>query len=949
MADTIRTEPTEKKITHHVSFSNGGTELGLVLCNGYGNPSTQGIRQGKMPNRSLQISQGDPDYSDMELPYTPITQKDWSGGRGQEDFEKDKTRYSDSHTIDAMMGEVMLGPKPTVANDVGGFASGTPIDNTQQDDETTPNPFTGGFWSDVSGEEVTYFEDTCTLSRRYPPGTLPVLTVHYQTRATRFQYTDANPLMQIKLKLSNTSKVTIAIREATTVDISTDQKKKDLYDLLVKLESLGTYEKSETFDIVKATTLTEYTFDFNHTMVEDAYYWLIVRNENILMNDDPLDFDFSVGTNDTPSTYEFRGVQGFYNSIKATYSTGYEYVKYCASISDNTGDSLAYSLIPLGESSGDAHFFTLRNTKFVIMSPSDGSAPKLYMEGYHGYAAAANTGELTKIHARNIGAEADGCIVKLVGGPGSTERTRWREIDSVTTGASGYLIVDPAWKIVHTTSTEFAVIGTETWTEITGHGLTTAVTDVMVVNDIVYFAQGESVKLRRMTCYNNSGAWAFKFAEEDYYATFMELIQKEDGTLRIWRALATASTVSSSAVAAWQDSTAKILSFGSDITCGNTMYRINGLVAYGTPRIPYVLKEDGFGAISNDIYDQVPLAEFAAVADDNNGRANLQRGVYLYLTLLNGVERYYEGRLDDIGPNRDLGLPNNRNGVVSSMLAYPGRMYASIDHPTGYSAVLVYNDVGWHEIYRSSLGARIYTMDVQVLDGDRCDRLWIAQEGTITWLPIAIDPKKQDDYTYNPTGSIETSWINSNFKEIKKYFSSIEIFSEGLTAGAQYVRISYKVDDDDDDWTEIDDDVDESPSQEIEFPNHAVYGKRIKIKLVLYTTDTSSSPRIKGITIKPVTRLPLKKSWSMTFRVDDSIHDLQGIQSELDGYDLMAQLESWADSNTTPTPLLMNVPHLLFNNKYVFIEPESLRPIQWITGDNKKDLVGIGQLTVYEA
>jgi len=936
MADTIRTEPTEKKITHHVSFSNGGTELGLVLCNGYGNPSTQGIRQGKMPNRSLQISQGDPDYSDMELPYTPITQKDWSGGRGQEDFEKDKTRYSDSNTIDAMMGEVMLGPKPTGVE----LETPTVITNAQEDEESIANPFTGRGWL-YSNLYSTWTEVSQSLS--VPTGCY----INRQVRATRFQWTSALNLSTVTLWLANTNNVSVYVLPADTVDISTGTAKEDLIEYLLDGTWIGK-NGIPTYEITESSALQEYTFNVPARMVEDNYYWLVVASNKVINPIEARGFTipFIVGTNDTPASHEIICVNGlFYAYFPATDTQ----TKYFAAIKENSGDSLAFVLTPTTIIPGAAHFFTLRNTKFMITSPSDGSAPKLYMEGYHGYAAAANTGELTKIHAINIGAEADGCIVKLVGGPGSTERVRWREIQSVTTGASGYLIVDPAWNIVHTTSTEFAVIGTETWTEITGHGLTTAVTDVMVVNDIVYFAQGESVKLRRMTCYNNSGAWAFKFAEEDYYATYMKLIQKEDGTLKIWRALATASTVSSSAVAAWQDSTAKILSFGSDITCGNTMYRINGLVAYGTPRIPYVLKEDGFGAISNDIYDQVPLAEFAAVADDNNGRANLQRGVYLYLTLLNGVERYYEGRLDDIGPNRDLGLPNNRNGVVSSMLAYPGRMYASIDHPTGYSAVLVYNDVGWHEIYRSSLGARIYTMDVQVLDGDRCDRLWIAQEGTITWLPIAIDPKKQDDYTYNPTGSIETSWINSNFKEIKKYFSSIEIFSEGLTAAAQYVRISYKVDDEDNDWTEIDDDVDESPSQEIDFPNHAVYGKRIKIKLVLYTTSTSSSPRIKGITIKPVTRLPLKKSWSMTFRVDDSIHDLQGIQSELDGYDLMAQLESWADSNTTPTPLLMNVPHLLFNNKYVFIEPESLRPIQWITGDNKKDLVGIGQLTVYEA
>jgi hypothetical protein len=278
-------------------------------------------------------------------------------------------------------------------------------------------------------------------------------------------------------------------------------------------------------------------------------------------------------------------------------------------------------------------------------------------------------------------------------------------------------------------------------------------------------------------------------------------------------------------------------------------------------------------------------------------------------------------------------------------------MYASIDHPTGYSSVMLYNDLGWHEIYRSSLGARIYAIDVQVIDGDKCDRIWIAQEGSITYFPVAIDPRKQSDYTYSSTGSIETSWINGNFAEIVKYYSSVEIFSENLVEDEQYVRISYKVDSDDNDWTEIDENIDTSPSQKVDFPNHNVYGKRIKLKMTLYTADSLKTPRIRGITINPVTRLPIKKSWSLTFRVDDNFFDLQGKRSELNASELMAQIESWADSDTTPTPLLMNVPHALFDNKYVFIEPESLRPIQWLKDDsvNGKKLIGIEQLTVYEA
>lgn len=958
MANRINAEPAVAKKTHYVSFEQGDTKLGLVLCNGRGEPDSRALQLGKMPTRALQFSQGDPDYSDMELPYTPITQKDWSGGRGQEDFEKDKTRYSDSQNIDAMYGDVILGPKATEVT----LATTTDLVNAQQDSERIPNPFTCNVRKTFSiipilpswSESALYMR----LGQTYYKGIMYDGYVSGQTRATRFQWTLANNLKKVKLWLAGTNSVTIRIFKYPTVDVSTPEDKIAILKAIETGLNDSTYGISgctqQTFSIVESSTLTEYEFDFPYVMVQNEYYVLVVKSNKQMNQPKASRFtlEFLVGTNNTPSSLEYIGATGLIqlSADEVTWSEAQESPKWHSSIKTYSGDSLAYTLVSEQSSPGSAFFFNLRNSKFLVTSPADGSAPKLYMEGYHGFSDGSNSADKSKIMARNIGSEAVGAIVKIVGGDGSTERIRWRTITEVVTGAAGYCVVDTPWNFTHSDNTEYAIYGTGQWTEITGHGLTAAITDVCVHNDIVYFAQ-LGVVIRRMTCQTSAGTpdtWTFKYAAEATYATFLKIIQNEEGVKKIWRGNATSSTVASSDLAAWADNPTTILSWSSDIVCGNPSYRINGLVAYGTPRIPFVLKEDGFGSISNGIYDQIPLNEFAAVADDNNGRANLQRGVYLYLSMLNGLERYYEGRLDDMGPNRDLGLPNNRNGQISSLLAYPGRMYAAIDHPTGYSAILLYNEVGWHEIYRSALGARIHNMDVQVLDGDQCDRLWVAQEGSIAWLPVAIDPKKQNDYDYSSTGSIETAWINGNFKEIKKFFSSIVIYSENLTAAEQFVRISYKIDSDDNSWTEIDEDVDESPSQEIEFPNHAVYGKRIKIKLTLYTTSSLKSPRIRAITLKPVTRLPIKDSWTFTYRIDDNLFDMQGAQSTLTAAELYAQIKTWASSEDTPAPLLMRAPHTIFDNKYVFIEPESLRPIQWVTDDKTEPLIAIGQLTVFE-
>lgn len=951
MTDVIDASPTDKRVSYNVKFTSGAEELGLILCDGYGRPNPNGIRQGKMPNRSLQISQGDPNYSDMELPYTPITQKDFSGGRGQDDFEKDTSRYADSSAIDGISGSLVLGPKATRTI----YSSAlTNITRAKQDEEGFGNPFTGykDSWynpilpppdpipADADGIWHIRLDD----SAYYHPN------IAYTVRATRFQWTGDGDLAKVKLWLANTNLIQISLFALATVDISTDAARKALRDAIIYGTANSTYGitnvSRQTFAVTESETVVPVEFDFNANMTKNAYYVLAVTSKKAILYPQDMDFviPFKVGTNNTASTLEIRALKS--TSIITLQPDGLlqlhttDGVHQCLA---NSGDSLAFEMTQQAKQPGGAIFFDLKGTKFLVTSPSDGSAPRLFYEGYHGFAA-DNTATKDRILSINIGAEAVGANVKIISGPGAKENIRWRTIQSVVTGGSGYCVVDYDWNIIHTTATEFAIYGTGVWQEITGHGLTGAVTDVVVANGIVYFAQGDAIAIRRMRMVQDSRVWKPEYSDETgTYATYLELIQNESGVQKIWRALSAAAEVSSSDVKAW----GAALAFGTAIVCKNTDYRITGIVAYGNPRIPWIMKEDGFGAVSNNIYDQVPLNEFKSVSDDNNGRASMQRGVYLYLSMLNGLERYYDGRLDDIGPNRDLGFPNNRNGQVSALLPYPGRMYAAIDHPTGYSSILEYNDIGWHEIYRTSLRERIYSMSVQVIDGDKCDRLWIANEGGYTWLPIAIDPKKQGDYTYTTTGEIITSWYSGNFKEIIKYFSAIHLYTEGLSI-YQYLNVYYQTDTESETWSAIPTQVNTSPVQKILFPEHAVTGKRIRLKIVFNTIEPLKTPRLKALTISVVTRLPIKKSWSMTYRVDDNLFDLQHKRSSLTADQLQAKIEEYADSARTPAPLYMEAPHLLFSGKYVFIEPDSLRPIEWVYSETEKKFIGIGTLTVYE-
>jgi hypothetical protein len=93
-----------------------------------------------------------------------------------------------------------------------------------------------------------------------------------------------------------------------------------------------------------------------------------------------------------------------------------------------------------------------------------------------------------------------GGVVKIFKGPGAADETNWRWIeDQSQSGSNDYFLAAYAddWGTTHTTATEFATMGVDFWQEITGHGLTARVTDVLVVGDYVYFAQGDTTPIRR--------------------------------------------------------------------------------------------------------------------------------------------------------------------------------------------------------------------------------------------------------------------------------------------------------------------------------------------------------------------------------------------------------------------------------------------------------------------
>lgn len=417
------------------------------------------------------------------------------------------------------------------------------------------------------------------------------------------------------------------------------------------------------------------------------------------------------------------------------------------------------------------------------------------------------------------------------------------------------------------------------------------------------------------------------------------------------------------------------------IYCGNTNARIVNIVGYGQPEIPYILKEDGFGSIYNNIYQEMPIGEMATVRSEDNGQAAMQYGVYLYFNIAGGMlERYYDQRLDDIGPNRDEGLPINRQGEIKKIIPYPGRYYVAVDAGfNGYSSVLCNNMLGWHEIYRSNvMGARINDIYIQSIPGNSyVDRLWVSEATSVVALPISIAPLQQYKYPYygyrdvDSSGYIETSWIDFDLKDVEKYFHSVTVFSDysgDVKTGDEYqINVWFRVDGDND-WSyagrakasEVVDGRRQVGVKEIDLryysaireTPHNVSGKKIKFKISLTPmADEYETPRLKALLVNAVLRMPIKRSWNVTFMLEP-MKDLQGRQLTDTPALLYNQLYTWANSKTHATPLLMRTNDAITDNKYVFIDPASITPFQAVAqmgdGSGNQEYRHIATMTIYE-
>ena len=164
-------------------------------------------------------------------------------------------------------------------------------------------------------------------------------------------------------------------------------------------------------------------------------------------------------------------------------------------------------------------FFQYEQIPFMVRQKI-GEEPTVWINGVIGKSTGISENSLSDSSRLWNGDDYKGARIGLIYLNGAEEHANvWRTI----TGNSGDTItVDEPWAILPTDGCCYVIVDTPIWEEITGHGLTSYVTDVEVINGVVYFAQGDYVDIMKMRW--NDGEFEWKELT-DTKATFLQSVR----------------------------------------------------------------------------------------------------------------------------------------------------------------------------------------------------------------------------------------------------------------------------------------------------------------------------------------------------------------------------------------------------------------------------------------
>ena len=381
--------------------------------------------------------------------------------------------------------------------------------------------------------------------------------------------------------------------------------------------------------------------------------------------------------------------------------------------------------------------------------------------------------------------------------------------------------------------------------------------------------------------------------------------------------------------------------------------RVNNMIEYGggagqVGRKPWVGTNKNVYYIEGGQLKPIYLAEIEELEHQRNCELMLVNDVYLYFNLEGKVQRYYAGKLDNIGPDADDGLPLELQGIPCTGATYPGRVYIGRDADRKISTVMFRKAHGWHEIYRGYIGDKIRKIHI-LARPDTTDRMYISVGPNIIWVPISLDPENDSDYRFNYEFAIETGRIYAGLRDTDKYFHALKLVAENIAAVGPYypsdgeLEVDYRI------WEKSNyktlGTAYTSDTQTVNFSSdNDVSGEYIQLRIRGYTDSSDGTPILVAAVLKSLERLDVNNTFTYTIELKEGKSlDILG-QEDSTGISKLEQLETWIDS---PLPLTLSSTSAFEDDKLVFIEP-GIRQTLYHKVNQKGQELRIATLTLIE-
>jgi len=784
--------------THHLSLiAEDGQEVGFILCDATGKRLPYAVARANLQTLPIKTASGDSQYSDQELPFFTAAQQDWSGGGGQERFEDNRTKYAVGRRVQTVNGKMVLGPREHFTEGYRPQVISWPTPGVE-----------GAMEGDIGRLKWTQAQDPNAMGYKFH---------------TRDNYTiTAGSLMLFGKTIGSANGPDPDTDHAHLIHWQIWEGDGDFPGDGGAMLEEGIAQIPATEDSIMRWHQAEILSGPDlPTLDPDTDYWIVFYPNENADDDNHIELGFWHNTFDergyyTQTTVLSDDVGATWGSAQTDYQPIFRIENSRAEWSVNTR----------------GWFVPYRQQLYYLTRPYTGP-PELWMNGWRGVCDSntGNTGKLLDAAQTGTGWEDNGArdtIVWVFAGPGSEEKIPFR---LVTASADGELTVQTNWNIEHTEDTEYVVLGSQLWFEIT-HTIPEPPTGRPAVatgsetppdgppistNCIMYIPQGHADVATPIWLFRQVNVAGVLTTESksindgtggagNYQTKLIMTVQDQTlGPILVKIEDNNATGLAGIlAEARKPGSWTSQLAWGGDESLGDSapsalINRIEFVdeserrVAWATSREEIFARE---GGEIPGIWRSVLLPELFAFASENTGRALAVFNAALYLTLTGGLlERLQGNTLIDVGPGKGLGYPWSRAGEIATLVAYPGQLFSCVAQlvegsTDRYSTIFRMIGLDSHDpIYEGGSGRLITDMIAQRLPNAQGtpqganSRLWFAEGDDLMWVDLpnqGTNPLSDVNYQFAAEGFVSSSRITTGLDDRLKVYSSVKVVSDDL-------------------------------------------------------------------------------------------------------------------------------------------------------------------------